>query len=1389
MLVYKSCITRVRVRLENCVSSEFLVKLKLVSLQCRLLSLLFSLFALTTFAQVKPKVIPPSPKSAEYAKYTNYSVTLYNGLPDISIPLYSINLRGLTIPINLTYHASGIKYKQSSGEVGVGWNLNPGYRVSRTVHGYADEKESMPSNFSEESINDRVLRDKYLSRFLPLLALDRPFATNGQQLDGQYDIFNYNIPSEGGSFIISDRQNRSITTLEQSNVKVSFSTGATGVGALHGITGFRFNDENGSTFYFGKEKVGSLSSVLEFNNSDQVVPTAWALTDVTTASGESVKLSYTQYSEGGSNDSESTRISESYNPGQLNVDIISSEGPYVSPINSDTYTSFYLDEIESSREQVKFNRETTSSGTRIKSIDVFRSSGHLYKSVHFFYSSGSYHVFLDSIQIKDSENSRIESYKFEYYSKSVGNHRIFTADQWGYYLETDNVSRRYHDYFRNDSIRYDNSMQSLALYLPNLKRDVRTTNIFSLKAITYPTGGRVEYEYESNRYKHADRNEVSEGAGLRISSIKSDDYVHGETLIKNYVYGESESGYGLCILPVDYRDFLDETILFRSRGNIQLAGFPQRVMTYFSGMQGDIGLIGGLSGFVKYPAVTEYSLPSGHVERREKTIYKFKLGDPFGLNSYPVGNSWTGTPGFRMLYVDEYPKYISRYNFWDKPELSEKLVYSTDTDSLVKRETFLYSSSNIGEFTGIKVRPFVSIDTRDNEEYSEGVTRYYLFFNSFFKSGFYTIRTGKNLLIRKQEVDYTGSDSIVTTRTYVYNNKNQLAKESVNGSAGEELCTYYRYPQDIVSVPTTQSSASLKPVSYMVEQNMIGKPLEIVKTTIKAGDENITDVSLTSYKGFSINRSNNSFITSLPYKEYKLNLTKPISRASYIPFTINNINDEVNTIDPRLKSDLTFDQYDNNGNLQQYILRESPVSYKWGYNGMYPITEAMNARSNEVYYEGFEETGNTIMHYTGTKGYNGTFNPNFTLPNSKIYKVSWFSLMDTVWMYREQPYMGQNITGVIDDVRIFPAESHVSTFTYDHINGMTSSMDPKGLTTFYAYDHFGRLESISNGNKKILNRYKYNYANGAINYLSSERSIVLMRNNCPSGFSSSPGVKYIVPAGSYVSTISRSDANAMAEADMNANAQNYANNICECLRIYYSTAISASFSKNNCPSGASSGASVTYTVPFGKYTSTVSQSEADLKAQQDLTANGQTYANTHGSCALYLNREIAGSFTRNNCSSGYVSGSPISYTVPAGVYSSTISQADADSKAQNDVATNGQSYANLNGQCIQVVNFSIEPSMYSGTISRIVFTKPSEGYSETFNVINNGVGQSFQIPAGTYRVVFEMTADLNGPRYLNFSSNGGSAGVCNQIAGNVELSQLNVGGTYNHFTILDYCSN
>lgn len=80
-----------------------------------------------------------SPNAAELGKYGKTPVSYFNGLPNISIPLTELKAKGYTLPIYLTYHASGNKPDQHPGWVGLGWTLHAGGCINRIVNGLKDE--------------------------------------------------------------------------------------------------------------------------------------------------------------------------------------------------------------------------------------------------------------------------------------------------------------------------------------------------------------------------------------------------------------------------------------------------------------------------------------------------------------------------------------------------------------------------------------------------------------------------------------------------------------------------------------------------------------------------------------------------------------------------------------------------------------------------------------------------------------------------------------------------------------------------------------------------------------------------------------------------------------------------------------------------------------------------------------------------------------------------------------------------------------------------------------------------------------------------------------------------------------------------------------------------
>lgn len=135
--------------------------------------------------------------------------------------------------------------------------------------------------------------------------------------------------------------------------------------------------------------------------------------------------------------------------------------------------------------------------------------------------------------------------------------------------------------------------------------------------------------------------------------------------------------------------------------------------------------------------------------------------------------------------------------------------------------------------------------------------------------------------------------------------------------------------------------------------------------------------------------------------------------------------------------------------------------------------------------------------------------------------------------------------------------------------------------------------------------------------------------------------------------------------------------------VYRNKRQSALFTKEGCNPETEKGEELEYVVEAGKYTSVISQSDADDKAMRDIEQNGQNWVNEHGRCItiLWYNVKKSKSFRKNDCDPDTEEGSLVTMTIEAGQFSSSISQEDADRKAEAELNAKGQDYANSHGTC------------------------------------------------------------------------------------------------------------
>ncbi|HEY4150832.1 MAG TPA: DUF5977 domain-containing protein, partial [Chitinophagaceae bacterium] len=270
---------------------------------------------------------------------------------------------------------------------------------------------------------------------------------------------------------------------------------------------------------------------------------------------------------------------------------------------------------------------------------------------------------------------------------------------------------------------------------------------------------------------------------------------------------------------------------------------------------------------------------------------------------------------------------------------------------------------------------------------------------------------------------------------------------------------------------------------------------------------------------------------------------------------------------------------DNNLNPLTVYQDSKKESYIWDYANTFIVALIKNAKQSDVAYTSFESdgTGNwniasanrdITASVTGEASYkldSGSITKN-GLDGNTVYVVSYwskngpFTVSNTQsvkqggtsnsWTYYEHTVTNTSSVAVsgsgnIDELRLYPAQSQMTTYTYEPLVGMTSQCSVNNTITYYEYDDFSRLSRIRDKDGNILKSFCYNYEGQVENctrtYFNKWMSKTFTRSHCDVEHNPGP-IAYVVPGAKYSSTVSQQDANAQAVADINANGQAYADN-------------------------------------------------------------------------------------------------------------------------------------------------------------------------------------------------------------------------------------------------------
>lgn len=329
-----------------------------------------------------------------------------------------------------------------------------------------------------------------------------------------------------------------------------------------------------------------------------------------------------------------------------------------------------------------------------------------------------------------------------------------------------------------------------------------------------------------------------------------------------------------------------------------------------------------------------------------------------------------------------------------------------------------------------------------------------------------------------KDYDQNGQNPVLTTVNYEYNNIVHLQPTRVETSNSKE--------EPIVNTSTYPADYSTAVYTQMVSKNIITPVIE------SATSKNAIEVSRikTDYKDW--------------FNDGKV--LKP--ELVYVKSSTGS------TLEPRLR----YYQYDNSGNpLEVSAENDSHKSYLWGYKKSYPIAEIINASNGSnpsqgtVAFTSFEEDGSgnwlvlstardNTTFFTGKNSYllsSGGISRSF-LDETKTYLVSYWSKNGAQsvngatavsgrsvngWTYFEHKVIspaggiiGISGTGLIDELRLYPENAFMTTYTYSPLTGLTSQCDANNRVTYYEYDGFNRLVLIRDLDNNILKKVCYNYA-------------------------------------------------------------------------------------------------------------------------------------------------------------------------------------------------------------------------------------------------------------------------------------------------------------------------
>lgn len=1274
-------------------------------LKIKLFVFLFFFNLINVFSQ-NNQVIAPSPTASALGKYVDNPVSLYTGTPQISIPLYDLKVKDFTLPVNLSYHAGGIKVEETASNIGLGWVLNAGGVITRVVRDVPDDyiapncpKEYYGSgpepdcrdgilkhgkNVHDIDLQAGYLQDANNSKYSAENIFDKFFSitndgssTSFEKIDdSEPDIFYFNFCGKSGKFVfevINGREN--IKLLSHEDLKITHFFDSDGR-----ISKFTVVDDLGIVYQF--EDVETTISLVESQSPYPVLyPTgngiywsaypigfsstsfnsAWNLTKIITPTGSEIKFTYkdelTSLLNNGAEQTSYHLLSVDYDPNVPRPNGKSFHDLIV--YNRTNFNGKRLSAIESRDAKIEF------------SSDLIRKDVWGYEAEKLPKIINGLTVYSKQLQ----NLNRIKKIVFnqDYFESPIVS--IFSVGDTGYYHTppqntdiTALINLNMNVYFKRLRLR---SVTELGISDSNVNPPTQFEYKYDGFA-GYNSNDRLPHRFSKQQdlwgfYNGAQDNTTSipklyvypdmYSDSRRFSVFRKVNYTGREYIISggNRLPSESLIDVGTLtkiVYPTGgYTKFEYETHKFREGVNEFIGGGLRiKKITKHDGLANSADVIsdytynkadGTSSGeIISMPIFAVCDGQGSKQAPLDNSSNSFKMNTTrFSQPQAPLGTTQGSNVGYRMVTESMSGNGKSIYEYampalWNdsndlsfpNPQADCSIDENGDCNNLYKA-TPVY---NIFPYTTLRTSDF-------NQSMNQPTINSY----PFPENPNYDWNRGQ-LLFKKQ---YNNLGKLLNVEKYNYSIKyfnGQTAPSKVFGLKFGSFFPAYKDTEVYYNIVAFRAAKYyyLTDVAKVLSSKVITEYFangdELTKTiayrydgishkniTKITEDSNVNEKRVKTFK-YAPDYSNFAGPQEGVYALKNKNISSvPVEEINYV---------EKSGVENLVGSNLTTYSLVNNIALPDRVFK---LEGGLPFNNFQPSSIdgpgvfSKDSRYAEKFkYKRYDSFGNILEvedKVTGlitsyVWGYDNLY------PVAKVDNATY----DNVATALGSADLGSLNKGanaivltdlqtrtILTSLRTKLPNAQVSTYTYKPLVGITSVTDPKGISTFYDYDDFNRLSFVRDHNFNILERYCYNYKG--------------QQTDCT-----------------------------------------------PIHKVFLSVSKMKTYTRDNCAPGGKPDTGV-YVVATGKYSSTISQADADAKAQYDVDRNGQAHVNSTADCNFYNTGRTA-NFTTDNCEKGKI-GSVVSFNQAAGTIRSTTSQAHADALALERFDRDGQNYANAHGNC------------------------------------------------------------------------------------------------------------